>query len=189
MILDTILADTHGHIRIWEKETGKVLLDQNNAIHPENMSIALAKSLAGKPQGNIKELVFGNGGAKLDSNGNLIYSPVNVIGRSASLYNQTYSKIVGSDSTDMDNNFMEVTHANGNIYSDISITCTLNQNEPTGQDILNDTTSVTTGDYTFSELGLKTNEGSLITHCVFYPVNKASNISLVINYMVRIKIV
>ena len=39
---DFIKVKMDGFIRIWERETGKVLLNTHNAIHPENMSAALA---------------------------------------------------------------------------------------------------------------------------------------------------
>ena len=42
-----------GHLRIHEEETGKVLLDVHNDIHPENFSIALALlvlSILGTPE-------------------------------------------------------------------------------------------------------------------------------------------
>ena len=37
-----------GHIKIWDPESGEVIVDKRNAIHYENMSIALANSLANK---------------------------------------------------------------------------------------------------------------------------------------------
>lgn len=55
-----------GHLRIHEEETGKVLLDVHNDIHPENFSIALANSLSNNG-GYITQLVFGNGGVRVNA--------------------------------------------------------------------------------------------------------------------------
>jgi hypothetical protein len=40
-----------GHIKIWDPTTGEVIVDKRNAIHYENMSTALANSLANKSTG------------------------------------------------------------------------------------------------------------------------------------------
>ena len=40
-----------GHIKIHNPETGEILVDKRNAIHYENMSIALAESLAKQDKG------------------------------------------------------------------------------------------------------------------------------------------
>jgi len=37
-----------GHIKIWDPATGEVIVDKRNAIHYENISTALANSLAHK---------------------------------------------------------------------------------------------------------------------------------------------
>ncbi len=50
-----------GHIKIHNPETGEIFINKRNAIHYENMSIALADSIANSGQGFIYEMVFGNG--------------------------------------------------------------------------------------------------------------------------------
>ena len=47
-----------GHIKITDPGTGEVLIDKRNAIHYENMSIALAESLASAGQGPIYKMAF-----------------------------------------------------------------------------------------------------------------------------------
>ena len=63
-----------GHIKIWDPESGEVIVDKRNAIHYENMSQALANSLANKTTGFIHEMAFGNGGTSVDPTGCLLYT-------------------------------------------------------------------------------------------------------------------
>lgn len=180
-----------GHLRIWEEETGKVLLDHHNAIHPENISIALAESLAHE-NGFIKEMVFGNGGVRVNASNEFLYSAPQTIGRMASLYNETYSKIVDGrdvENKDNSNNYITTSHINGNVYTDVLVTCVLNKDEPTSQNILNNDNEIATQEYQFSEIGLRTYDGNLITHICHYPINKSQNITLKIAYNIRIQIV
>lgn len=182
-----------GFVQIYEKETGKVLLSTHNAVHPENISVAVAQALSFLSTedngGFIENMVFGNGGARATSSNKYIYSVPQTLGRSASLYHQTYAKNVGSEHDD--NNYCTVSHVSGNLYTDIIITATLGLNEPEDQEI----TNVNTGNgditsaYTFSEIGLATKDNHLITHLCFYPVMKSSNVELIIKYTLRFQMV
>jgi len=80
-----------GHIKIFNPESGFVFVDKRNAIHYENMSVALAESLANAGQGFIYEIAFGNGGTSVDPTGIITYLTPNSTGTNASLYNQTYT--------------------------------------------------------------------------------------------------
>ena len=64
-----------GHIKIFDPETGEVIVDKRNAIHYENMSQALANSLANKSNGFVHELALGNGGTSVDTTCLLYTSP------------------------------------------------------------------------------------------------------------------
>jgi hypothetical protein len=87
-----------GHVKIYDPISGEILLDKNNAIHYENMSEALSLSVANKGTGFIESMAFGNGATAVDSTGVITYLPTNTFGQNASLYNQTYSKIVDNTS-------------------------------------------------------------------------------------------
>ena len=58
-----------GHIKIHNPETGEVIVDKNNAIHYENMSISLAESIGNAGTGWIYQMGFGNGGTSVDDTG------------------------------------------------------------------------------------------------------------------------
>src|SRR6056300_1085405 len=83
-----------GHIHIFDPESGDTIVNKRNAIHYENMSIALAESLSNAGQGFIYEMAFGNGGTSVDPTGIITYLTPNSTGTNATLYNQTYSKVV-----------------------------------------------------------------------------------------------
>ena len=117
-----------GHIKIFDPETGEVMVDKRNAIHYENMSQALANSLANKSTGFIHEMAFGNGGTSVDPTGVITYLTPNSTGTNSKLYAKTYYKVIDDNSAtnkDTTRNKMEVRHTAGNKYTDIVVTCTL----------------------------------------------------------------
>ena len=83
-----------GHIKIFDPTSGEILINKRNAIHYENMSIALAESLSNAGSGFVYEMSFGNGGTNIDPTGIITYLTPNSTGTNASLYNQTYTKVV-----------------------------------------------------------------------------------------------
>lgn len=178
-----------GHIKIYDPITGEILQDKSNAIHYENMSEALALSLANKTTGYINTMAFGNGGTAVDNTGVITYLPPNTFGQNATLYNQTYSKIVDNTSalnTDPARNYIEVRHTPGLIYTDIFVSCLLDYAEPAGQQAFDNSANMQ-GTYVFDELGLISENGRLLTHVIFHPVQKALNRLIQIDYTVRIQ--
>ena len=183
-----------GHIRIFDPETGEDIVNKRNAIHYENMSESLANSVGNKTTGFMHEIAFGNGGTNVDPTGVITYLPANSTGQGASLYNQTYYKVIDNNSslnTDPDRNKITVSHVSGNIYSDIVVSCLLDYGEPNDQQAF-DNTSNFNDTYTFDELGLKSwigsvNTGKLLTHVVFHPVQKSLNRLIQIDYTIRIQ--
>ncbi len=182
-----------GHIKIHNPETGEVFINKRNAIHYENMSIALAESIANTGQGFIYEMAFGNGGTTVDPTGIITYLTPNSTGTNASLYNETYTKVVDDrSSTNVDpiRNKIETRHVTGTNYTDVFVTCLLDYGEPSGQEAFDNTTN-NNSDYVFDELGLKSYSSSgqsrLLTHVIFHPVQKSLNRLIQIDYTVRIQ--
>ena len=183
-----------GFIKIWEPETGNVIVDKKNAIHYENISIAMANALADRNFGFVQEMHFGNGASSIDSTGIITYLAPNVLNQNADLYNPTYSKIVNDNNpqnTDPGRNKIEVRHVTGKKYTDIEITCTLDYGEPSDQQAFDNSTNFN-GEYVFDEIGLKTWQGQdlplrLVTHVIFHPVQKSLNRQIQIEYTVRIQ--
>jgi len=185
-------VNIQGHIKIFDPNTKEVFIDKRNAIHYENMSEALAQSLANKNLGYIYQMSFGNGGTSVDPTGVITYLPPNSTGQNADLYNETYSKVVDDNSstnTDTSRNNLTVLHTSGRVYTDILVSCLLDYGEPLGQQAFDNSTNLD-GEFVFDELGLKSWNGSasdlkLITHVIFHPVQKSLNIQ--IDYTIRIQ--
>jgi hypothetical protein len=182
-----------GHIKIWNPETTEVFVNKRNAIHYENISIALAQSIANSGQGFIYEMAFGNGGTAVDPTGIITYLTPNSSGSNASLYNQTYTKVVddrSSNNSDPTRNYIETRHVTGTNYTDVFVTCLLDYGEPSGQSAF-DNTNDNQSEYVFDELGLKSYSSSdqslLLTHVIFHPVQKSLNRLIQIDYTVRIQ--
>ena len=182
-----------GHIKISDPKSGEVLIDKRNAIHYENMSVSLAESLSNAGEGFIYQMAFGNGGTSIDPTGIITYLTPNSTGTNASLYNQTYTKVVDDRSVnnlDPTRNKIETRHVSGTNYTDILVTCLLDYGEPSGQDAI-DNASSTENLYVFDELGLvgydPTGTGRLLTHVIFHPVQKSLNRLIQIDYTVRVQ--
>ena len=182
-----------GHIKISNPETGEVIVDKRNAIHYENMSISLAESLANAGQGTIYQMAFGNGGTSIDPTGIITYLTPNSTGTNASLYNQTFIKVVDDRSvnnTDPARNKIESRHVSGTNYTDIVVSCLLDYGEPSGQDAVDNATDANSL-YVFDELGLvsysPSAQGRLLTHVIFHPVQKSLNRLIQIDYTVRVQ--
>lgn len=182
-----------GHIKIFDPESGEIFIDKRNAIHYENISVAMVQSLSNQGLGSIYEMSFGNGGTTVDPTGLITYLTPNTIGTNSSLYNQTFTKIVDQnavENTDPFRNKMEIRHVSGATYSDILISCLLDYGEPVGQEAFDNGRSLD-GNFVFDELGLRafnpSGQGKLLTHVIFHPVQKSLNRLLQIDYTIRVQ--
>ena len=182
-----------GHIKIYDPQSMEVYINKRNAIHYENISIALAETIANSGQGFIYEMAFGNGATTVDPTGIITYLTPNSTGINASLYNQTYSKVVDDRSVanvDPVRNKIETRHVTGTNYTDVFITCLLDYGEPVGQEAFDNITN-NDSDFVFDELGLRsyssTGQSRLLTHVIFHPVQKSLNRLIQVDYTVRIQ--
>jgi hypothetical protein len=186
-----------GHVLIRDAETKEVFRDKHNSIHYENFSNAIALSMADFSTGVIEEMHFGNGGSVVSATGTISYFSPNITGLTATLYNDTYYKIVNNRSArytdDPTTTNVTTNHIAGNTYTDIIVTCTLNYGEPPDQDAF-DSATQTNAQYTFDEIGLMTYDPTtsvrrLLTHVIFNPFQKALNRVIEVIYTVRISMV
>jgi|AGFS01.1.fsa_nt_gi hypothetical protein len=188
-----------GHVLITDvtdPENTKVLLDKANAIHPENMSRAIADALANNVDslginiGAISEMRFGNGGTVVLSTGRVTYKTPRVTSFGG-LYSETYAKKINPRvNAGIDSQYNNITtmHIPGQVYTDIICVCTLGLGEPSDQNTSSSTNM--DGKYVFDELGLYTdgNNGLPLTHIIFHPVEKSANRVLQVKYTVRVQL-
>lgn len=191
--LDNTKFQVTGHVKIVDMTTGAVIQEVDNAINPETLSIVVANMLAGNNSQYIFELHLGNGGIIIDGTGHVTYKDVTenlALGQVAELYSPLYYKVVDlnaqNDNDDPTRNYISVSHNDGLPYTDIIITCTLEENQPENQS--------NPGEIIFNEMGLKSkgatglNSGLLLSHVVFTPVTKNATRAIQIVYTLRIRL-
>lgn len=88
-----------GHCKITD-DLGNVLLDKDNAIHPQNMARIFARALSNEHNTYINRVAFGNGGTIVDAANTVTYRAPNdgqtpdTAGWESRLYFETFSKII-----------------------------------------------------------------------------------------------
>jgi hypothetical protein len=187
-----------GHLKIIEygsredqrdEKNGRVVLDKRNAVHEEHASILIARGIANRENGSLYTMHFGTGGATVDPLGNIIYATPNTSG-AADLNNPVYFEVVDDTEGAPDGNQMAVRHINGTLFSDVEVRCVLDKNEPFGQAAFDNVanTNLNSSAFVFDEIGLKTEDGLLVTHVVFSPIEKSANRIIEVVYTIRVSI-
>jgi len=194
---EQINISIQGHVKIFEYEdpngigtdSGKVLLDQRNAIHNEQASIIIARGLANRENGFVHTMHFGTGGATIDPLGNISYAIPNTTG-AADLNTPVYFEVVDDNSGAPAGNQIAVRHINGTLFSDVEIRAVIDKNEPFGQPAFDNvgSTNINTSQFVFDEIGLKSKDNLLITHIVFSPIEKSANRIIEVVYTLRVRI-
>ena len=111
MFKDKINGQAIGTLKISDKETGTVLVDKRNAIHPGNMAYIMASALGGKPTSvnssgsspYINWMAFGNGGSSSTTTISYrsprvftTYDGLPITSSNSTLYSKTYQQEVVS---------------------------------------------------------------------------------------------
>jgi hypothetical protein len=107
MFNDNIKSQVIGTLKISDKDSGEVLLQKKNAIHPGNMAYVIASALAGKST-NINQdgaapyinwMAFGNGGSNSTTTLSYrsprvfgIYDQLPITSSNSRLYDKTYQQ-------------------------------------------------------------------------------------------------
>lgn len=170
-----------GKLRITDAVTGKLILEKNNAIHPQNLALAITRALSNDSNGIVYKLCLGDGGTFLNSNSVLTYRLPNTVGQQAALYNQTYELIVDDQAAGVSpsNYVVPIASVAPSITSLVYVSALLSASEPTS----NPMTS-----YTFDEVGLKTEDGLLLTHLIFTPIIKTTVKTFLLTYTLEVSV-
>jgi len=218
MFKDLIQSQVIGTLKIYDKDSGDVLVQKKNAIHPGNMAYVLASALAGKPTSvnssgdapHINWMQFGNGGSVSTTTlsyksprVNSTYDELAITASNSSLYVPTYEQLstntVYFPGEDMGageivpNNTAKVNFSVNLTHADYATA--VSETIP-ANDASTDASAVEA--FTFDEIGLVsgvTDSGALdktktlmLTHVTFHPVLLSANRTIVIDYTVTIQI-
>lgn len=93
-----------GHLKIVD-DLGNTLVDQDNAIHPQNLARVFARALSHEHNYFINRIAFGNGGTTVDAAYTVTYKTPNdgqspdIATWDSRIYRETYSEIVDEGQT------------------------------------------------------------------------------------------
>ena len=218
MFKDLIQSQVIGTLKIYDRESGDVLVQKKNAIHPGNMAYVMASAIAGKPtsvnsSGNaplINWMQFGSGGSTSTTTLSYrsprvypTYDQLAITASNSSLYVPKYEQLTtntvyypGEDmgaGEIVPNNTSKVKFSVDLTHADYATA--VGESIPSS-DSSTDTSAVEA--FTFDEIGLMagvTDSGALdktktlmLTHVTFHPVLLAANRTIVIDYTVTIQI-
>lgn len=185
-----ITTKVTGHVLVTDAVSGCVLLDKLNAVHNQNMAMAIARGLAHQPSAPIFKIKLGNGGSAVNGSNEITYLAPNVVGASATLYNATYEEVVDDNAagTPSDNQ-VTVAPVPASTNHLVIVTATIAAGQPAGQDISDSAPSTNPeAQYAFDELGLFTEDNYMLSHIIFSPILKTANRELVITYTLTVSV-
>ena len=214
MFKDLIQSQVIGTLKIYDKDSGDILVQKKNAIHPGNMAYVLASALAGKPTSvnasgdapHINWMQFGNGGSVSTTTlsyksprVNSTYDELAITASNSSLYVPQYEQLTTNTvyfpGEDMGSGELVPTNT-AKVNFSVNVSHADYQSAVGGTIPAND--SLTDANYTFDEIGLMagvTDSGTLtkektlmLTHVTFHPVLLSANRTIVIDYTVTIQI-
>lgn len=191
-----------GHVKAFYNDTGEVVVDEHNAIHPKNMATAIARGLSNTANHQIFKLKLGNQGTYIDATQQIVFRPPITTGDTADLYSPTYVEVVDeSDAAVGAGNSVVYTNIPSSTSTRVIITAVISSNEAVnnatdGGD--GDASLSPEGTYFFDELGLFTKQTDadllngagelMLSHLIFSPIEHTGNRELTIVYTLTISV-
>lgn len=206
MIQEALKTLVSGHVQISDRETGEVLVDKFNAIHPANMATAIARGLSNAANYQIFKMKLGNRGTYLDGTSQIVFNPPKTTVVNDDLYNPTYVEVVDDASAEVAvGNSVTFTNIPASTSTRVIVTCVISANE--AFDNAQDTNNIGqieggagVSPYFFDELGLFTKQTSglssdlspdgelMLSHLIFSPIEHTGNRELVIVYTLTVTV-
>lgn len=165
-----------GHLKAVYPDTGEVVVNEWNAVHPQNMARVFARALANEQNSGIYRIALGNGGTTVSAGNTITYNTPNdgqspdPSGWQSRLYNETYSEVVdqyspnfgqgtgtiaaNDPSTDTSPLGPGVHSEENGLISLVLLDVTLNASEPGSQDQNDHSDTNTESEFYFDEFGL-----------------------------------
>ena len=217
MFNDKIDSQVIGTLKIYDKDSGEILVQKKNAIHPGNMAYVLASALANKPTSvnasgsapSINWMAFGNGGSVSTTTLSYrsprvssTYDQLPITSSGSSLYVPKYEQetvnTVYYPGQDMSGKTVPNNTAKVNFSVNLTHAAYATAVGETIPASDSSSDNVAVAAFTIDEIGLLsgvTNSGVLdktktlmLTHVTFHPVLLAANRTIVIDYTVTIQI-
>jgi hypothetical protein len=187
---NTLKVNVAGHVLIQDAKSLEIILDKKNAVHSQNMALAIGKSFAHIADGFVSKMGFGNGGSFFNLFSVINYRSPNVTGTDAAMYNKTYEvqvdgRVIGTPAA---NSVIALPAPAPSTATLIVVTAYLTGAEPVGQAVSDNLTTNPDATYVFDEISLLTSAGSLLTHVIFSPVEKTANRSFLITYTLTLSV-
>jgi hypothetical protein len=201
---EVLRTTVSGHVLVTDRATGEVLVDNHNAIHPQNMATAIARGLSNSANFQIFKMKLGNQGTYIDNTQQIVFRPANTIGNAADLYNPTWVEVVDESQSSIGvGNSVVFSQVPLSTTSRVIVTAIIASNEainnPTdGGD--GDPSLNPEGNFFFDELGLFTKQTTgtdfqmnpdgelMLTHLIFSPIEHTGNRELTIVYTLTISV-
>mgnify|MGYP000129566219 FL=1 len=217
MFNDKIDSQVIGTLKIYDKDSGEILVQKKNAIHPGNMAYVLASALAGTATSvnasgsapSINWMGFGNGGSVSTTTLSYrsprvssTYDQLPITSSGSSLYVPKYEQetvnTVYYPGQDMSGKTVPNNTAKVNFSVNLTHAAYATAVGETIPASDSSSDNVAVAAFTIDEIGLLsgvTNSGVLdktktlmLTHVTFHPVLLAANRTIVIDYTVTIQI-
>ena len=215
MFKDVIQSQVIGTLKIYDKDSGEVLVQKKNAIHPGNMAYVLASAMAGKPTSvnssgdapHINWMQFGKGGSVSTTTlsyksprVNSTYDQLPITSSGSSLYTPTYEQETVNTVYFPGGPMGDLTVPNNTAKVNFSVNISHSAYATAVGGSMPSSDSVTNADYTFDEIGLmagvrtsgtttlEKTKTLMLTHVTFHPVLLSANRTIVIDYTVTIQI-
>ena len=193
--MEPVAFEVSGLIQVLDTNTGEMIRETKNAVHPQNMARVIARALAHEDNHYIYRMAFGNGGTSVDASELITYYPPRDCQApdpnsfNSTMYNQTYSEVIDDQSPLIgtgpgavpSNDPPTVPYVSGpgcrstedGLVSKVVCECVLNASEPTSEYLTDmiGTPGYPESDFTFDEISLYTGGAPLASTAGYQDVN------------------